>query len=86
MKKDTKKEVVKKETVKKVNKKPTPKKEKKVKENYFKAVMAEMKKVKWPDTKEMVKYSVATIVFCLLFALYFQGLDFVSSLVKGLFN
>ena len=47
-----------------------------------------MKKVKWPSKKEMIKYSIATLAFIVIFGLYFYGLDalfaWISSLVKGL--
>lgn len=82
MKKEEKKEVKKvTKSVKKVKVKKTKKGD-----NYLKQVVTETKKVKWPEFKEVVKYSIATLVFCAVLALYFQGLDFVSSFVRGLFN
>ena len=48
----------------------------------------ELKKVKWPTKQEMLKYSIAVIVFIVIFGLYFYGLDaffaWITSLVKGL--
>ena len=41
--------------------------------------------VKWPSGKEMFKYTFSTIVFILLFVLFFQLIDVISSFVKGLF-
>ena len=83
---DTKKQIknevkpVKKET-KKV-KKQTPKK------SYSAEVKTELKKVNWPSKKDLTKYGVATIIFIVIFGLYFYGLDalfaWISSLVKGL--
>ena len=83
---DTKKQIknevkpVKKET-KKV-KKQTPKK------SYSSEVKTELKKVNWPSKKDLTKYGVATIIFIVIFGLYFYGLDalfaWLSSLVKGL--
>ena len=83
---DTKKQIknevkpVKKET-KKV-KKQTPKK------SYSSEVKAELKKVNWPSKKDLTKYGLATIIFIVIFGLYFYGLDalfaWLSSLVKGL--
>lgn len=71
--------------------KTAPKKERKTKENkksYVSEVRSELKKVKWPTKKEMVKYSIAVLVFIIVFGLYFYGLDaffaWISSLVKGL--
>ena len=84
------KEETKKVEPKKVQKK-TVKKEKKVstpKKSFIKEVKAELKKVKWPTKQEMLKYSIAVIVFIVIFGLYFYGLDaffaWITSLVKGL--
>ena len=33
---------------------------------FFKEVKSEMSKVKWPSKKDMVKYSIATIIFIVL--------------------
>ena len=38
-------------------------------------VKKEMKKVRWPNKKEMITYSIATIVFVLIFGIFFTGLD-----------
>ena len=78
-KKDTKKD--------KKDKKDTKKKEsKKVvkvkKQGFFKEVKNEMSKVKWPSKKDMVKYSIATIVFVVFFALFFYAIDLVLALLK----
>lgn len=74
---------VKKET-KKV-KKQAPKTPKK---SYSSEVKTELKKVNWPSKKDLTKYGVATIIFIVIFGLYFYGLDalfaWLSSLVKGL--
>ena len=84
------KEETKKDEPKKVQKK-TVKKEKKVstpKKSFIKEVKAELKKVKWPSKEDMLKYSIATLAFIVIFGLYFYGLDalfaWISSLVKGL--
>ena len=67
------------------------KKDKKVKtpkKSYSEEVKAELRKVKWPTKQEMLKYSIAVIVFIVIFGLYFYGLDaffaWITSLVKGL--
>lgn len=85
----TKEETKKVETIK-VQKK-TVKKEKKVstpKKSFIKEVKDELKKVKWPSKEDMLKYSIATLAFIVIFGLYFYGLDalfaWISSLVKGL--
>ena len=59
-----------------------------IKKSYSEEVKAELKKVKWPTKQEMLKYSIAVIVFIVIFGLYFYGLDaffaWITSLVKGL--
>ena len=73
---------VQKKTVKKEKKVSTPKK------SFIKEVKDELKKVKWPSKEDMLKYSIATLAFIVIFGLYFYGLDalfaWISSLVKGL--
>ena len=45
---------------------------KKVKKgNYFKEVGKEMSKVKWPEKKEVTKYTIATVVFVLIIVGFF---------------
>ncbi len=58
------------------------KKEKK--ESYLKQVKSELKKVKWPDKKEMIKYTISTLVFVLAFALFFYGIESLFAFVKGM--
>ena len=45
-------------------------------------VKKEMKKVKWPNKKEMITYSIATISFVLIFGVFFTGLDLILSGIK----
>lgn len=51
--------------------------------NFFKGVKAEMHKVRWPNKKEMAVYSAATLFCVIVFGLFFTGLDFLISLIKG---
>lgn len=44
---------------------------------FFISVKEEMKKVKWPSKKEMIKYSIATLTFIIVFALFFTLSDAV---------
>lgn len=65
----------------KENKKP-----KKVKkEGYFKKLQKEIKLVKWPSFKEVAKYTISTLVFCILICLFFILLNFIMSVIKGMF-
>lgn len=80
------KEVTKKET-KKVTKKvakKTTKKESLFKKigNYFKNVKVEMKKVKWATKKDLLQYSLITLIFVFIFAIYFGLLDIVIAAIK----
>lgn len=52
--------------------------------NFFGEVRKEFSKVKWPSKKDMVKYSIATIVFVIFFALFFYAIMALMSLVQSL--
>ena len=45
-------------------------------------VKKEMKKVRWPNKKEMITYSIAIIVFVLIFGIFFTGLDLALTGIK----
>jgi preprotein translocase SecE subunit len=88
--KQEKKAAVKKEKAKKEKqekkatvKKEKTKKEKKKKESYIKGVRKELKLVKWPTFKEVIKYTLATIVFCVVLSCLFMLLNLLLSVVKG---
>ena len=49
---------------------------------FFIGIKNEMKNVKWPTKKEMIKYSLATLTFILVFALFFGLTDLIISGVK----
>lgn len=49
---------------------------------FFVSVKNEMKNVKWPTKKEMVKYSAATLCFIVVFALFFGAIDLIVSGLK----
>ena len=51
---------------------------------FFISVKGELKKVRWPKKKEMITYSVATLVFILVFAAFFSLTDFVLANIKVL--
>ena len=56
------------------------------KENYFKGVAKEMKLVKWPTFEDVVKYTVATLILCIIVCGFFLLLNLLLSLVKGWIN
>ena len=70
--KDTKKQIA------KTNKKGP-------KESYFKKVGKELKLVKWPTAKDVLKYTISTIVFCIILCALFMLLNLILSIVKGWF-
>ena len=49
-------------------------------------VKSETEKVHWPNKKDMVKYSVATILFVLFCSVFFYIVDIIFLFVKSLFN
>lgn len=86
----TKQETTKKETAKKTTqktkkettKKSSPKKEQK---HFFKDVKSELKKVRWPLKKEMITYSIATLVFMIVLGLFFIATDLIIAGVRMVF-
>lgn len=76
---------------KKVTKKVVEKKKKNTKktttkkQGYLKQVRSEMKKVSWPEKKDVAKYTIATLAFCLIVCGFFQLLNLVLSFIKGMF-
>ena len=71
---------------KKDNNKKEKKNNKTVKEGFIKGIKKELKLVKWPTLKDLLKYTVATIVFCIFFALFFMLLTFIMAEIRGAFN
>ncbi len=52
--------------------------------SFLESVNKEMGKVRWPNRREMVSYSAATLFFILIFASFFTVLDFILAFFKGL--
>jgi len=79
------KKEVKKETKKEVKKDKKKEKVKKAKgEGFFKEVIKELKRTKWPDKKYMLKYATATFVTIIISSLYFYAIFALFSYLKGL--
>lgn len=53
------------------------------KETFLGDVCEEMKLVRWPSAKEVFKYSFASLIFVIFFALFFFGFDALFALIKG---
>ncbi len=51
---------------------------------FFSEVKSELKKVKWPNKKDMIKYSAATICFVIFFAVFFYLIDLGVAFIKTL--
>ncbi len=86
MKSDKKKKKVEKAPEVKVkNKKEKKEKETKPKkDNFFKLVIAELKKTVWPDKNYMVKYSIATFVVIISCSVYFYLFYLLFTFIKEL--
>lgn len=51
---------------------------------FLASVKKEMAKVKWPNKKDMITYSVATLSFILFFMVFYTITDLVISGIKML--
>ena len=51
---------------------------------FFISVKEEMKKVKWPTRKEMIKYSGAALTLIIVFAIFFTLTDLAIAGLKML--
>lgn len=49
-------------------------------------VKSETLKVHWPSKKDMIKYSIATVVFIVFCSLFFYLIDVIFALVQSIFN
>ncbi len=58
----------------------------KPKEKFLAGIRKELKLVKWPTAKEIIKYTIATIIFVIILVLFFELLSLFMAFVKGLFN
>ena len=47
-------------------------------------VKSEFEKVHWPNKKDMLKYSIATIVFVIFCGLFFYAIDIIFAFIKSL--
>lgn len=86
---------LKKDSLKEVNKKESKKASSKGKKkekvsiftrigNFISGVKTEFKRVKWPSRKEMVKYSIATIIFIICCSLFFYLIDVILAALHSL--
>lgn len=58
-------------------------KKKAKKESYIKGVKSELKKVSWPEKKEVLKYTIATLVFIAVVVAFFLLLNLILTGIIG---
>ena len=51
---------------------------------YFKGVGKELKRIRWTEGKDLLKYSVCTLLFVVFFGVYFYAIDWFVLLVRSL--
>ena len=51
--------------------------------DYFKGVKKEVSRIKWTNKKDLLKYSVSTILFMLFFGVFFYGIDMLVALLRS---
>ena len=55
------------------------------KKGLFKRIKEDMSEVIWPKAKDVFKYTMATLVLCAIFILFFLLINLLASFVKGMF-
>ena len=50
---------------------------------YFKGIKKEISRIKWTSKKELLKYSVSTVVFMLFFGVFFYAIDLLVALLRS---
>lgn len=51
---------------------------------FYKDVKKEISKIKWPNNKSMVKYTITTVSFVIFFALFFTAIDLLIALIRSI--
>ena len=54
--------------------------------DYFKGVKKEISRIKWTSKKELLKYSISTIVFMLFFVIKSQRFTYKANPIKRIKN
>ena len=50
---------------------------------YFKGVKKEISRIRWTNKKDLLKYSVSTVVFMLFFGVFFYAIDILVALLRS---
>jgi len=53
--------------------------------DYFRSVIAELKKVSWPTRKEIINSTVTVIILCYFWALFIGGCDYLFAFLMKSF-
>ena len=51
--------------------------------DYFKGVKKEISRIKWTSKKDLLKYSVASIVFVIFFGVFFYVIDLLVAVLRS---
>ena len=51
--------------------------------DYFKGVKKEVSRIKWTSKKDLLKYSVASIVFVMFFGVFFYVIDLLVAVLRS---
>ena len=51
--------------------------------DYFKGFKKEVSRIKWTSKKDLLKYSVASILFVMFFGVFFYVIDLVVALLRS---
>lgn len=55
--------------------------------SFFGEAYAELKKVKWPNRKELTSYTIVVLVACIFVTIYFYILDLgISNIIRLIFE
>ena len=52
--------------------------------SYFKGVKKEFGRIRWTSGKDLLKYSIATIMFMIFFGVYFYLIDLAVAFIRSL--
>lgn len=53
---------------------------------FVNGLKSEIKKVRWTNKKDMVKYSIATVFFIIFCSVFFYAIDVIFALIQSLFK
>lgn len=53
---------------------------------FFYGVKKEVERVRWPNRKNMIKYSTAVLIFSLFFSMFFYIINVAVVVVKDVLN